>query len=177
MNRNYYLAALTPPGTIIAAIEGYQNTLFAENNAPCAIGPTPAVPLVYFREAVDPPDPVPRFQARLVQHIPVVFRANLFISFLDASPVDPVRTIFSGPEYKSRALSGEAGLYPVFSGFFVSPWSETEKPPEYNPPKNTVSSSSFSLSLYEYRTTAPSEGVWDIFEERLLWQLPLRKPR
>ena len=175
MDYEIYLAALTPPGTIVAAVEAYQDILRREHELLSAISLSPVIPLKYYLAPPDPPDSKFRLSEPISLSEITVFRKNLYIGISGHRQIEDI----AGSLFRAEPEQTIHPLFPLFPGLFVSRFPDGTTPPVFSPPPNALSSSSFHLTLYRYRAsdkTGSHERWWNYMEEAVIWQRPVRKP-
>ncbi|WP_319417450.1 hypothetical protein [Marispirochaeta aestuarii] len=169
---------LLPPGSMLASVQKYQDRIFRETGNPSASGVLPILPLCSCSEPVDPPEEL-RLDEALSFLRPLEYRENWYLPLENSRALNTLTEKL--PLGYAQYRDDEKLLFPLFPGLFLCrggaafPLSDTLLSDIY-PPDGQLRSASFSAVLVEYRCSRPRDGWWDSIEERIHWELRVRKP-
>jgi hypothetical protein len=165
---------LLPPGSIIASIQRYQERIFRETGNASALGVLPLLPLRSYSRPVAPPKEL-RLNEPLAFSPPVEYRSSMYLPLENANALDSLTEKLSlgyAPTGEDEML-----LFPVFPGIFLCRGGIPPLSAGIVPGKELLRSASFSAVLMEYRCSLPRGDWWDSIEERIHWEIPVRKPQ
>ncbi|WP_319561632.1 hypothetical protein [Marispirochaeta sp.] len=167
------IIALIPPGSMLASIQRYQDSIFRKMKNPSAIGILPVLPICGCSRCVDPPEELRLDEALNFSH-PRVHKGNWYLPLINTEAVRSLQKKFS-PAHRLRE-DHENLLFPVFPGIFLCREGAANLPSEDFPEQDRLRSASFSVALIEYRCTGPRDKWWESIEETVHWEHTVRKP-
>ncbi len=189
MTEKYYLLGLTPPLTVTAALQHYQEKVFSLTGNVSALCFSPLIPLCFFETPLSPPKRDFRLTGPLKLMQPFVLNTSLFLELQGAALIDTLKAEIISC-YGQNGYNPSKEFLPLNSSLFIAPdfllpvnpaienSAAATALPTFSPEDNIKSFSSLTLCFFEYRIfRGKDHGEIQEFGETLHWEARIRKPK